>query len=93
MAMTDANRVFVDTNILVHLKLEGSPFFQGIVSQIETLRVQNVELWINRQILREYLAVMTRPIAERKFTFQELARDIQDVYSILLYCGRRTFCY
>ncbi|MBF0502618.1 MAG: PIN domain-containing protein [Candidatus Riflebacteria bacterium] len=76
MAMMAANRAFIDTNILVHLKLERSPFFQRIFSQIETLKGQNIELWISRQILREYLAVMTRPIAERKFTVQELARDI-----------------
>jgi predicted nucleic acid-binding protein len=60
MATTDVKPVFVDTNILVYANLTQSPWHKNAVSALETLRNSGAELWINRQVLREYLAVLTR---------------------------------
>lgn len=55
------NSVFIDTNVLVYAKLGQSPFYQTAVDQLRTLDEQGAVLWVSRQILREYLAAMTKP--------------------------------
>jgi predicted nucleic acid-binding protein len=62
MATTDVKPVFVDTNILVYANLTQSPFHKPALSALENFHNSGAELWISRQVLREYLAVMTRPI-------------------------------
>ncbi|WP_339136011.1 MAG: PIN domain-containing protein [Candidatus Electrothrix sp. GW3-4] len=57
----DRRRVFVDTNILIYASNSGSPFHQFARDAIKGLEEENAELFINRQVLREYLATMTRP--------------------------------
>jgi predicted nucleic acid-binding protein len=53
--------VFVDTNILVFAAITSSPFHAEAFGQLDAFRQAGVELWISRQILREYLAVLSRP--------------------------------
>jgi len=53
--------VFVDTNVLVYATLTPSPFHQVAQETIRDLKGSGVELWISRQVLREYLATLTRP--------------------------------
>jgi predicted nucleic acid-binding protein len=50
---------FVDTNILVYAAAESAPFHARARAALVRLAV-NERLSISRQILREYLAVMTR---------------------------------
>jgi predicted nucleic acid-binding protein len=61
MATKEDNRLFVDTNILVYAAVSQSPFHvesrRAILSRQET----GFELWISRQVLREYLATLSRP--------------------------------
>ena len=52
---------FIDTNILVYANLALSPFHAQAVERLHSLNDCNVDLWISRQILREYLVAMTRP--------------------------------
>ena len=51
---------FVDTNVLVYATAEGAPFQDRARAALVGLAV-NERLSISRQVLREYLAVMTRP--------------------------------
>lgn len=53
--------VFVDTNVLVYARLALSPFNLAATNYLDRLTQDGVELWISRQVLREYLATMTRP--------------------------------
>ena len=53
--------VFVDANILVYANLPLSPFQPQATEALKKLDEQGVELWVSRQILREYLSAMTRP--------------------------------
>lgn len=62
MATTDGNqRVFVDTNILIYASLALSPLHQPAVQRLRDLEEDGIDFWISRQVLREYLAAMTRP--------------------------------
>src|SRR5947209_555980 len=61
MATTGADEVFVDTNLLVYANLTASPWHTAATTTLTGLQSAGAELWVSRQILREYLATMTRP--------------------------------
>lgn len=54
--------VFIDTNVLVYAEQRPSRFHVPARACLTRLEGQGVALWISRQVLREYLAVMTRPV-------------------------------
>jgi predicted nucleic acid-binding protein len=51
---------FIDTNVLVYATAEGAPFQNKARAALVALATIE-KLSISRQVLREYLAVMTRP--------------------------------
>jgi len=53
--------IFLDTNILIYATIPQSPFHIIAVKAIEDFEQAATELWISRQVLREYLATLTRP--------------------------------
>ena len=57
---TDAKRVFVDTNILTSALLPESPRYFHARGILRRLAEADAEVWISRQVIREYLATMTR---------------------------------
>ncbi len=61
MATTDVEPVFLDTNVLVYANVAESPFHPRALSAIETRYDSGIELWTSRQVLREFLATLTRP--------------------------------
>ncbi len=58
---TAADRLLVDTNVLVYASLRHSPWHTSAIQAIHSELQTGAELWLSRQILREYLAVLTRP--------------------------------
>jgi len=58
--MTD---VFVDTNVLIYAEESLSAHHAAARACLIRLEAEGAVLWISRQVLREYLAVMTRPSA------------------------------
>jgi predicted nucleic acid-binding protein len=56
-----AERVFVDTSVLAYANQELATLHAEARAQLAALGDTGVELWISRQVLREYLAVVTRP--------------------------------
>jgi predicted nucleic acid-binding protein len=60
---TSASSVFVDTNVLVYAQLNGSPFQSQAQAGLQQLHGSNSMMWVSRQVLREYLAAMTRSVA------------------------------
>lgn len=56
-----AEPVFVDTNVLVYVDQAGSLFHAPARAAIARLERDGATLWISRQVLREYLATVTRP--------------------------------
>ncbi len=60
-----SDKVFLDTNILVYLANQDSPFHASVKRNFTVIK-RNYELWISRQVLREYAAVMTRETTVEK---------------------------
>jgi predicted nucleic acid-binding protein len=58
MAMMDAESVFLDTNILVYANVAEAPLHELAHASIETHYNAGIELWISRQVLREYLSTL-----------------------------------
>jgi len=57
----DVSSVFLDTNMLVYSNVLESPLHQITLDTIQTYYDAGTELWISRQVLREFMAVLTRP--------------------------------
>jgi predicted nucleic acid-binding protein len=60
--MPTADRVFLDTNILAYGELKQSPLFQTTRQRLSDLESAGNELWISRQILREFLSSVSRGV-------------------------------
>jgi predicted nucleic acid-binding protein len=61
MKMTAGSAVFLDTNVLVYLTFAHFPLHAAARRHIAELERLPVWFWISRQVLREFLAVTTRP--------------------------------
>lgn len=61
MAMTAVDPVLIDTNVLIYHQIASAPFHAAARSRLADLSAAGHPLWVSRQILREYLAVMSRP--------------------------------
>ncbi|MBN1284252.1 MAG: type II toxin-antitoxin system VapC family toxin [Anaerolineae bacterium] len=62
MATIDVNSpVFIDTNVLVRATLVTAPQHADALVAMERLWSEGMSIWISRQVLREYAAVLTRP--------------------------------
>ena len=55
--------MFVDTNILVNARIRGAPHHETARDSLERALRGPEPLCISRQVMREYLAVVTRPQA------------------------------
>ena len=60
-AGSSSSAVFIDTNILIYANLLGSPFRSVAQAKLQAYEQAGIELWLSRQVLREYLAALTRP--------------------------------
>ena len=61
MAPTPGSAVFLDTNILVYSSFPGAPFYDAARARLSGLESNGAVFWTSRQVLREFLAVTTRP--------------------------------
>lgn len=61
MAMTGAEKLFIDTNVLIHASIRASSLHQIAVQELEEHYQAGTEIWISRQILWEFVAALTRP--------------------------------
>ena len=82
------DKVFFDTNILVYLANEDSSFSDRIEKKFrEIIKTYGCEIYISRQILREYAVVMTKPgIIENPLTPEEVVLDIEkwsEIFQVL----------
>jgi predicted nucleic acid-binding protein len=61
MATPGVSRLFLDTNVLVHATSADSPWQAAAEGGLEAWRQRGTALYVSVQVLREYLAVTTRP--------------------------------
>lgn len=59
--MKMGDKIFVDTNILLRATLEAYPNHNALKTYVTGFIQAGHELWISRQVLREYMAQATRP--------------------------------
>lgn len=59
--MTDAEPLFIDTNILIYANVVTAPLHEQALKAIKNAHHAGRPLWISRQVLREFIAVRTRP--------------------------------
>lgn len=82
MMNPEDNGVFLDTNILVYANVDSAPLHKTALDRIQQLWDDGNDLWISQQVMREFLAVLTRPqtfsqpqpvsvVVERVHWFQE----------------------
>ena len=70
--------IFLDTNVLVYAASLGAPLHQQASEEIQRRYESGQDLWVSRQVLREYLATLSRPqtFAHPK-PVRELVSDIR----------------
>jgi predicted nucleic acid-binding protein len=61
MATTAADPVFIDANVLVFANTATAPLHAEAQAALQSFAASGAGLWISRQILREYLATLSRP--------------------------------
>lgn len=59
--MTRGVRVFVDTNVLLRYRIAAAPLHTQAVQLMAQQQALDAELWISRQVIREYVMQLTRP--------------------------------
>jgi predicted nucleic acid-binding protein len=70
------DRIFLDTNILVYLSDTGAEFHETVKEIFKSI-AEKYEIWISRQILREYAVVVSRKEdVEKPLKPQEIINDI-----------------
>ena len=52
--------IFLDTNMLVYANVQTAPLHRETLAATQEMHSQGTELWISRQVLREYIATVTR---------------------------------
>jgi predicted nucleic acid-binding protein len=82
MATTAVEPVFVDTNCLIYAQQSQSPFHAVATDRLQDLVTNGHPLWISRQVLREYLVVMSRPgSVSVPVAIADLVADVQSFES------------
>lgn len=56
-----AKPIFIDTNVLVYASVDSSPFHRAARKALEEAEGAGHQLWISRQVQREFLATLLRP--------------------------------
>ena len=82
MATTNA-KAFVDTNVLLRATITQFPLHQDAKKLVAQQLVDNVELWISRQVIREYIAQSTRPQAfMNPMTFAQVDAQVKSMRTL-----------
>ena len=61
MATMAADGTFIDTNVFVYAAIENAPLHSAALRAIMAHSTPEATCWVSRQIMREYLCVLTRP--------------------------------
>jgi predicted nucleic acid-binding protein len=72
------SRVFIDTNVLVYAVSQHSPWYRAARERLVDLSRADAQLWISRQVIREFLAATSRPTGlTRPLSVQEARRTVE----------------
>lgn len=77
--MPPGKKIFIDTNILVYANVASSPFQRDAQQALMALPAAYDSLWINRQVIREYLKVMSSEMLKAgKVDYAALQREVAE---------------
>lgn len=80
-----AGSVFIDTNILVYANNALSPFCDASRRKLNELALSYNNLWLSRQVLREFVVVVSREmLVAKQLNFEKLERAIRQFESDFL---------
>jgi predicted nucleic acid-binding protein len=80
---TMGDKIFIDTNILLYANFTNSPFHSAAITKLQTLTTQGAELWVNRQVFREYWVAKSRAMdVALAYDPIEIRNDIQQFEQI-----------
>lgn len=80
--MTDG-KAFVDTNVLLRATLAEMPLHHQAEAVVRNMRDAQTELWISRQVIREYLVQVTHPRTfASPLSIEELDRQVTAIHSL-----------
>jgi predicted nucleic acid-binding protein len=86
MTTTGAEAVFLDTNVLVYANAAEADWHARALAVIEGFLAKGTSVWISRQILREFMAVVTRPQVFsqplKMRTVLEHVREFQAIFQV-----------
>ena len=54
-------KAFLDTNVLLRARIKSHDLHREATKLLDTQLNNDVELWISRQVIREFLVHITRP--------------------------------
>jgi predicted nucleic acid-binding protein len=77
MTIGSSSPVFLDTNVLVYASERQASLHQQALNAINAFYNTGIPLWISRQVMREYIATLTRP--QMFANPQPIARLVADV--------------
>lgn len=81
--MTTSGRAFLDTNILLRRMIEQAPLHQEAKQLVQDQYKAHVELWISRQVIREFIVQVTRPQSfMRPITMEELDFQLRTMRTV-----------
>lgn len=81
--MTMVVRTFVDTNVLLRSRLNGFGLHKEARALIISERILGNELWISRQVIREFIVQVTRPqTMGNPLTPQEIETHLNSIYTL-----------
>ncbi len=79
---TRGAKVFVDTNVILRYRIKVAPLHDKAAQLIADQKALNSELWISRQIIREYVMQITRDQNYMKaLTMDEVEKEVQTLTS------------
>jgi len=61
MTLVSSVPVFLDTNVFLHYNIIETPEHRTARAAVQRLVLASCTLWISRQVVREFAAVVTRP--------------------------------
>lgn len=81
--MTLGARVFIDTNALLRANHPGLGLHDEANTMLVQFRQDGYELWISRQVIREYLVQLTRPgLLAKPLTVSEIEAQVQGLRTV-----------
>ena len=75
--------MFADTNVLVYARIVEAPFHQAARSMLERVFQDEEPLRISRQIIREYLATVTRSYWPAPIPIHQALGDVDELLGLV----------